>query len=179
MACFVFSAWCNFAFARQIEAPEFLSTLPAIAQEWIGNSGHPLSEGERSDLLLAVTAPGTAAIGIGCFFGSALFHRRSSREHQSRVERMFAKLRTPVKAAPDAHLSDKPVYRLLGRPCTVYGAFVLLLVLIPNGIVGRLCFVFVGGVIGGAGVVLHRIARRKARLAQGTTEAHVPAAVTR
>ena len=32
---------------------------------------------------------------------------------------------------------------------------------LPNGPGGRLCFLFVGGVVGVAGVVLHKVAERK------------------
>ena len=173
LVCFAFSAWCNFVFARQIQEPGFLATLPAFARDWIGNPTASLTVGEKSDLLLAVTALGTGVIGIVCFFGSALFYQRSAPAHRERVEQLFAKLRTPVEPASDSHLSDEPVYRLLGLLCMVYGGFVLLLMLIPNEFIGRLCFLFVGGVIGGAGVVLYRVARRKSR--QQRAEAQVGA----
>lgn len=166
VVCFLFSAWCNFVFADALQRPDFLTTLPGFVQSWVGNPGQPLTAGERSDLLLAVTAFGTGGIGLACFFGSALFYGRSSREHHQRVDQLFAKLRTPLTPEPDSHLTDEPVYRLLGRLCMVYGAFVLLLMLIPNETSGRLCFLFVGAVIGGAGVILHRVAKTKARLSR-------------
>jgi hypothetical protein len=58
-------------------------------------------------------------------------------------------------------MSDEPVYRMLGVLCMVYGAFILLLMLIPNGLGGRRCFLFVGGVIGAAGAVLYFVANQK------------------
>jgi Na+/proline symporter len=177
LVCFAFSAWCNFVFASRLQSPDFITTLPAFAQGWIGNPGTALTGGEKSDLLLAVTALGTLVIGATTFFGSAMFYRRSSAEHRQHVEQLFAKLETPVEDAPDAHVSDEPVYRLLGALCIVYGAFVLLLVLIPNDLIGRSCFLFVGAVISGAGWVLHRVARRKARVQHAAEAAlHAPPA---
>jgi solute:Na+ symporter, SSS family len=161
LACFGFSAWCNFSFAHDIQAPGFLGSLPVWAQHWIGTPEQPLSPGEKSDLLLLVTALGTIVIGVTAFFASTAFYRRSAVEHRQRVEQFFAKLRDPVVPATDSHLSDEPVYRLLGTLCMVYGAFVLLLMLVPNGLMGRLCFLFVGGTIGGAGAVLYRVANKK------------------
>ena len=58
-------------------------------------------------------------------------------------------------------MSDEPVYRMLGVLCMIYGAFILLLMFIPNGLGGRLCFLFVGGVIGLAGAVLYAVANKK------------------
>ena len=51
-------------------------------------------------------------------------------------------------------MSDEPVYRMLGVLCMIYGAFILLLMLIPNGVGGRLCFLFVAaiGIAIGAGI---------------------------
>jgi SSS family solute:Na+ symporter len=152
---FAFSAWANFIFAQHIQDPGF-------AAQWFGANAKPLSGGERADLLLLVTALGTGTIGIGCFFGSSLFYRPSMPERPSSEDEFFDRLRTPVEGAAAAELSDEPVYRLLGMLCRVYGAFVLLLMLIPNPVVGRLCFLFVGAVIGGAGVVLNRVAKKKA-----------------
>lgn len=162
LACFAFSAWANFRFADQIQSDDFMTSLPAFAQSLLGRAGQALTAGERNDLLFAVTVLGTVLVGTVVFFASAVFYRRSSSEHQQHVETFFAKLRTPLEPiSAENHLSDEPVYRLLGLLCMVYGAFILLLIAIPNPPIGRFCFLFVGGVIGGAGVALDRVARKK------------------
>jgi hypothetical protein len=51
---------------------------------------------------------------------------------------------------------------LLGGLCLVYGAFILLLLLIPNRFNGRLCFLFCGGVIFTIGAILFLISKRRA-----------------
>ena len=89
---------------------------------------------------------------------------------------MFRQLRVPVEPAHDADSGDEPVYRLLGALCMVYGAFILLLMFIPNPPIGRLCFLFVGGVIGAVGVALYVVANRKrARMRAGQVAPAVPA----
>jgi SSS family solute:Na+ symporter len=47
----------------------------------------------------------------------------------------------------------------------VYGGFILLLVLIPNPLAGRLCFVFCGGAMFAAGALLYRSGQRAERAA--------------
>ncbi|PTX95805.1 hypothetical protein [Opitutus sp. ER46] len=161
VAAFAFSAWANFGFAGWVQSPSFLAEVPGWARQLIGEPARALTAGERADLLLVVTALGTSLVGVSVFLGSMLFYRRTSRAEHARIDALFAKLREPVPPAADADISDEPVYRLLGALCMVYGGFILLLMLIPNPVVGRLCFLFVGTVIGSVGVVLHRVANRK------------------
>jgi len=161
LAAFAFSAWANFGFAHQLDSPNFLAEAPAWAQAVIGGGSRALSAAEKSDLLLVVTVVGTSLVGIGCFFGSSLFYTRASAEDRARGEALFRKLDTPLESIPGSDLSDEPVYRLLGRLCVVFGGFVLTLMLIPNPLGGRLCFLLVGGIIAVAGLVLSRLAQLK------------------
>ena len=161
LASFGFSAWANFGFARWLAEPSFLTQLPAFAQRLIGSPERALSVAERADVLLVVTALGTSLVGVAVFLSTAVFYARSPQSERTRIEALFAKLRVPVEPAHDAHVSDEPVYRLLGALCMVYGAFILLLIAIPNPPIGRLCFLFVGGVIGVVGAVLYTVANRK------------------
>src|SRR5207248_2099307 len=39
LACFCYSAWANFIFARHIEAPDFAARLPGFVQAWLGGAG--------------------------------------------------------------------------------------------------------------------------------------------
>lgn len=160
-AAFCFSAWANFGFAHWVQSPSFLSEIPGWAQQLIGHGMRPLTAGERADLLLVVTALGTSLVGVGVFFACSLFYQRGAAAEKTRIDALFAKLRVPVQPAHDADISDEPVYRLLGALCIVYGGFILLLMAIPNPWIGRLCFLFVGGIIGGVGLALHRVANRK------------------
>ena len=162
LAGFGYSAWANFVFKVHLESADFLVQLPPVFRDVLGNPGNALSGAEKADLLLVVTALGTILISVVCFFGSALFFGRpAAAADRERAGRFFTNLRTPLKPKEDAAMSDEPVYRMLGVLCMIYGAFILLLILIPNGLGGRLCFLFVGGVIGVAGAVLYAIANKK------------------
>jgi uncharacterized BrkB/YihY/UPF0761 family membrane protein len=55
------------------------------------------------------------------------------------------------------------IYKLLGGLCLVYGGFILLLIAIPNRPVGRVAFLFCGGVMFAVGAVLFKAGKRKAR----------------
>ena len=46
---------------------------------------------------------------------------------------------------------------LLGKLCLVYGSCIMLMVLIPNPIQGRLCFLFCGGVVAVTGWCLRAV----------------------
>jgi SSS family solute:Na+ symporter len=70
------------------------------------------------------------------------------------------------------------IYRRLGALCLIYGAFVLLLVLIPNHLTGRLCFVFCGGAIFGMGGILTLMARREERRLAAGPEIPSPPSTT-
>lgn len=56
---------------------------------------------------------------------------------------------------------DAMQYRLVGIMCLVFGTFALLGILIPNPMYGRLCFLFIGGIIFSLGILLYRIAVKK------------------
>lgn len=116
-----------------------------------------LSSGEATDLTLVMTNFGMLVVGTAWYFATALFYRRTSPQYQANVERFFAFLRTPIDARREGIVDrDQIIYRLIGGLCLVYGSFVLLLLLIPNPLSGRLSILFVGATITLAGAVLYR-----------------------
>jgi hypothetical protein len=60
---------------------------------------------------------------------------------------------------------------LLGALCLVYGVFILLLMLIPNRLNGRLAFLFCGGVVFTIGAILFAVSKRRTREAEAVTAA--------
>ena len=60
-----------------------------------------------------------------------------------------------------SNVSEQLIYRLIGWLSVFFGAFILLLVLIPNPLIGRMCFVFCGGTITIVGVVLLSVGKRQ------------------
>ena len=56
--------------------------------------------------------------------------------------------------------NDGTQYKILGYMCLVYGSFIFLLTFIPNEMIGRLCFVFVSGVMITVGIVFLKLQKK-------------------
>jgi len=164
LACFAFSAWANFSLAGQLGDPNFVRNLPSVLHDLVGGGNSVLTVAERADLLLVVTAAGTSIVGVVCFFGSTLFYAQRPVAERQRVDSLYERLRQPVEELETSNENDEPVYRLLGALCLVYGGFISLLALIPNGSTGRVSFVLIGTAMGTAGLVLWLIGKRKRRI---------------
>jgi SSS family solute:Na+ symporter len=122
----------------------------------------PLSPAERNYWTVAAGLICNVSFGCAWFFGSRLFWNSSSPEYRARVEQFFVTMKTPIDFEREiGAASDRQQGDALGLLCLCYGAFILLLALIPNPPSGRLGFVFCGGVILAIGFALRR-ARRPA-----------------
>ena len=92
------------------------------------------------------------------FLGARLFKNTSPEEYHKQVETFFVKINTPIDYEKEhGHKgNDAQQFMILGNMCLVYGTFLSLLVLIPNDLTGRLCFVFIGGIMGTVGFVFKK-----------------------
>lgn len=123
----------------------------------------PLSPAEQASCVFALGVFANIVVGSAWFFGTARWYARQPADYQARVEAFFTNLKTPVSFAQETgggDDADRTQYRTLGLLCACYGAFILLLTLIPNDAVGRAAFAFVGLAIGGVGLALWRKSRR-------------------
>jgi len=134
---------------------------PEVFQNWLGWST-PLNADEQTYLKLAVTTlGGTVIVGSAWYFFTSFFYKSAPPAERERIDAFFTNLKIPV----DKHGVEgvqTVIYKLLGSLCAVYGSFILLLIAIPNAAIGRLSFVFCGGTIFCAGVLLLRRAKRLA-----------------
>jgi hypothetical protein len=106
---------------------------------------------------------GNFVIGGSWFMFTALFWKSSSSAHKAEVETFITRLSTPVDFAKEegaANANDARQSSVVGWLCLAYGAFVMLLALIPNPIEGRIAFVGCGGVVVIVGGLLVRSSRR-------------------
>ena len=153
------SALVGFAVAMTVES--FLK--PEHVQHWMGWS-QPLSmDREWPDARLAVNTLGAVIAGSAWFFGTTIFYPKlaGSTADSARVERFFETIHTPVVAEEEVQMNyDGVLYRMMGVLFLIFGSFVSLLFLLPNGLQGRLCFVFCGGTILITGAILLALARR-------------------
>jgi hypothetical protein len=66
-------------------------------------------------------------------------------------------LHTPIEPISSGAGENQQIYVMLGQLCLVYGSFVSLLILMPNRTEGRGCFLFCGGIICAAGLILRHL----------------------
>ncbi|MEM1210729.1 MAG: transporter [Planctomycetota bacterium] len=138
----------------------------------------PLSNDERGDLQFACMVVGVSVVTTVWFLASRRFYRPPSPKRQAEADAFFTNLNTPVTAPAKAFVqSDAMQFRVLGLLCLSYGGFILAGVLIPNDLSGRLCFLFVGGLliaVGGLLYGLYRRARKRSRVETNTEDASPP-----
>jgi Na+/proline symporter len=137
---------CSFI-VKYLLGPEVVSWIPGLAG--------PFTAEETTQFYLFATVAVVAGVCIAWFFVTSLFYDRSSPAYRASVDEFFTRLRTPATedSGEDAHV-DRSVGGSIGKLSLVYGAFVALLCLIPNGMQGRLCFVACGGTMIVVGAVL-------------------------
>ncbi len=100
------------------------------------------------------------AAGLAWFLFARLFYRHENSAQKAAIEQFCHNLATPVDFAREEGVAtdDKQSW-LIGWLCLPYGAVVMLMALIPNPLVGRLAFVFCGGVVVLIGWLLVRQSR--------------------
>lgn len=139
---------------------------------WVPGLHGPFTTEETTQFALFATVFLVTAVCTGWFLFTSVFYERSSEEYKKNLDEFFTRLKTPVQAKTgEAAREDQAVSRSIGKLLVVYGAFVTVLVVIPNPIKGRLCFVACGGVMVVTGLLIwlsHRT--RKAPLLSGEQE---------
>lgn len=126
----------------------------------------PLTGAERGYWTVAAGLVMNVSAGCAWFLGSRLFWLRSRAAYRERVEQFFQQMRTPIDFKKEIGAeSDQQQAAVLGLLCLCYGGFISLLAAIPNPLLGRLGFVFCGGVVVLIGLALRRTARTRRVLA--------------
>jgi SSS family transporter len=153
----------------------FLSQKFLTAQ-WLGNiAGWTLSQREGNDWAAAIGIVLNIAVGSAWFLAVAfLFPLRrptstsetiasAACEEIERVDRFFADMHRPIDFEREEGAgSDNLQAKVMGLLCLIYGAFITLLVLIPNDWSKRWAFLFCGAVMFGVGWLLHRSSKYRA-----------------
>jgi Na+/proline symporter len=127
--------------------PEMFSWMPGFSV--------PYKPEEVTVFYIIATVVIGGGVCIAWFFFTSLFYERASPEYKASVEEFFERLRTPIEVrANEEAREDQAVGGSIGKLCLIYGGFVALLMLIPNSLQGRLCFLGCGGVLIGTGLYL-------------------------
>jgi solute:Na+ symporter, SSS family len=122
----------------------------------------PLTARELGDLNIAITTAIMLLVCNGFFFFSMLFYHPDEKE-KKRVDEFFRKMRTPVDIGKEhgpTYESDKRQVNVLGNLSMIYGAFIVLMVLIPNEMRSRLHIAVIAAVILGFGISLKFIGKK-------------------
>jgi Na+/proline symporter len=98
-----------------------------------------------------------AGICTAWFVFTKRFYNTTPAEFQSRLDRFFTLMHTPIDFQKEVGAgNDRAQRRLLGILSFVYGVFILLGALIPNPMIGRAAFAFCGGFILIVGYALYK-----------------------
>jgi solute:Na+ symporter, SSS family len=117
----------------------------------------PLDAASREYWTQSIQFFGNVIVGSAWFIGTKLFWRQTAPEAKTAIATFFNRLDTPVDFAAEhgaAEANDDRQSRLIGWLCLAYGAFIILLAIIPNPPTGRLAFVGCGGVVAAIGLLL-------------------------
>ena len=121
----------------------------------------PFTKRESDEAMFFTSLLLNVAVGSLWFLATSLFSRFNKPVFDKQVTTFFERLNQPVVSDPEAtRAMDRTQLRTLGILGIPYGGFVLLLALIPNPLLGRLCFVFAGGAILLVSLLLYRASRR-------------------
>jgi hypothetical protein len=101
--------------------------------------------------------------GLAWFMFAGLFYKTETPAQKAAIEQFCHNLATPVEYSKEeaAAATDDKQSWIIGWLCIPYGAVVCLMALIPNPWLGRLSFLFCGGVVMVIGAMLVKQARAK------------------
>ncbi|OAM90511.1 hypothetical protein OH491_01895 [Termitidicoccus mucosus] len=138
-------------------APRLLGGLVTEGSAWAGRLAWM---GDHH--FISVTLGGVAVSSLWFFGVAKLFGPRIRPERMAEIENFFSTMRRPVEAAAESvEQVNTRGTQGIGRLCLLYGGFIMLLALIPNGLVGRLEILFCALFIAGIGFALTRVGRAR------------------
>lgn len=133
---------------------------PEIIRKIIGLDS-PFTGREAKDYLFFTSMILNVIVGTAWFVGTSYFAKYNREPVKKSQDEFYKRMTTPVLSDPEkTKKQDGSQLKILGLLCLVYGSFIILLVLIPNSLIGRMCFVFAGGVIAGIGGILYLQSRK-------------------
>ena len=132
--------------------------------------GRPIEGAEVNYWIAAVSVFANIVICSSWFLLTSLWWKRLPATRREEIESFNDRMRRPITdteitgTATDYHQAH-----MMGRVAIGFGAFVLLLALIPNPMLGRLAFLFCGGCVLGIGVLLRRSGHHAQSLAESSS----------
>jgi len=154
------SSWTTVLIGLTMSFVMKFCTTPAMFI-WIPGLHGPFKPEEVTQFYLFATVAGVSLACISWFFFTSLFYENSSPEYKAQVDEFFQRLKTPIEDMTVEQVKENhKVVGAIGRLCMIFGAFVLLLVLVPDNGIKRFAFLFCGGIVFSVGWLLRRVAKR-------------------
>ncbi|WED23541.1 Na+:solute symporter [Vibrio sp. JC009] len=124
-----------------------------MVEAWFGLE--ELTKREWSDIKVAIGLIGHISLTGGFFLLSTLFYKPLEEHRQKDVDKFFSNLETPLVAESTAQKKlDNKQREMLGRLIAIAGLGIMLMVLLPNPMLGRFIFILCGAIVGGVGLLL-------------------------
>ena len=128
--------------------------------------GVALNPREASDWAQLAGILMNICVGSAWFVITPLLQPQRSPAEVDQVNKFFDMMHTPIDFAKEEGAgSDNLQAKVMGILCLIYGGFILLLMAIPNPLIGRLAFAFCGITMFGIGLVLYRASRARKGIA--------------
>lgn len=115
-----------------------------------------LTSREIIDMNIILTIAGHIFITAGFFWGTSLFYKEAKDENKIETDKFFKDLERPVFADDQQDEIDRQQRRKLGNMVMIMSAGILLMMLIPNPIWGRILFATCALIIFCIGFLLKR-----------------------
>jgi Na+/proline symporter len=154
-------------------------SLPTISNliGWLPGLAGPYKPEEATQFTLFATVAGVVTACVGWFFFTSLFYEWTSAAYKATVNEFFLRLRTPIGELTQEQVKENhKVVGAIGLLCIIFGTFVLLMTLVPNALLGRLAFIFCGGIIFMTGLVLRSLSERNERRINNASQNVMPVA---
>jgi hypothetical protein len=139
-------------------------TYRFLSPAWLSSTFNvTLNKREASDWAQLAGILVNIVVGSGWFLLTLPFSKDRTSEEVQRVDQFFREMHTPVDFAREegGPGSDNLQAKIMSRLCFIYGGFIALLAAVPNPPVGRLAFLFCGGVMVVVGWALQRASKGK------------------
>jgi len=154
------SCWATIAVGACVST--VIAMTDASMIESIFHLAEPLSKREFAEMKsITMGVTGHIIITGGFFLLTQLFYKEPTGKRAEEINDFFSKVETPI-VVEDSHSScesDRHQYALLGRVLTATSCAILLLVLIPNEMWGRMLFVLMAVLVGFIAWLLKRAAK--------------------
>ncbi len=125
----------------------------------------PLSSREAIDIMFFTNVISIIVLCSTWFLSTRFLAVTSPKDYHKKVDGFFEKMNTPVDYEKEhGKDNDGLQFKILGFMCLIYGGLITMMTFVPNELIGRICFLFVGGIMLTVGLIFIRAWKRKRKI---------------